>query len=70
MKSKELIYIFILIVIIYYTYIYFIEKKEPFISKINETFRSNSRSLRTIITDNYNSFVGSSKRFLRKTGIF
>ncbi len=70
MKPKELIYIFILIVFIYYIYTYFIEKKEPFISKINETFRSNSRSLRTIISDNFNSLVGSSNRFLRKTGIF
>ena len=70
MKPKELIYIFILTVIIYYIYTYFIEKREPFISKINETFRSNSRSLKTIISDNYNSLVSSSKRFIRKTGFF
>lgn len=70
MKPKALICIFIFIVIIYYIYTYLIEKREPFISKINETFRSNSRSLKTTITNNYNSLISSSKRIIRKTGIF
>jgi hypothetical protein len=70
MKPKELICIFIVIVIIYFIYTYFIEKKEPFIGKINESFRSNSRSIRSVITNSYNSLVGSSKRIIRKTGIF
>ena len=66
MKPKELIYIFVFIVIIYFTYTYFIEKREPFISKINETFRSNSRSLTTTVTESYNNLVNGVSRFFRK----
>ncbi len=69
MKPKELIYIFIFIVIIYYIYTYFIEKREPFISKINESFRSTSRNVSTAVTDNYNSLVSGTSRFFRQNGL-
>jgi len=70
MKPKELIYIFTLIVIIYFIYTYFIEERESFVGKISETFRSNSRNVKTIFNDSYNSLLSGSKRLLRKTGIF
>ena len=70
MKPKELIYIFILIVIIYFIYTYFIEKREPFIGKINESFRPHYRNVKTVFYDGCNNMVNSTKRFIRKMGIF
>ena len=70
MKPKELIYIFILIVIIYFIYIYFIEQKESFIGQINESFRPHYRNVKTVFNDSCNSLVSSSKRIIRKMGIY
>ncbi len=70
MKPKELIYIFILIVIIYFIYTYFIEKRESFVGKINESFRSTSRTVSNALTENYNNIISDSRRFLRQRGIY
>ena len=69
MKPKDLIYIFVFIVIIYFTYTYFIEKREPFTGKINESFRSTSRTVSNAVTDNYNSLATSTSRFFRQNGL-
>ena len=66
MKPIELIYIFVLIVIIYFYYTYFIDKREPFIGKINESFRSTSRTVSTAVTESYNNLISGSRRFFRQ----